>query len=208
MLQLGGSQQRSSSGMVLHLDVDSAVFDKTPWWPEPLRVTSASGQVKLNYDPLTLDLGLLQAEVNGTNLSLSGQAALTPLGWSYDGQGRVPSVSTKTVMTLWPEMLNTKSRRWFGRNVHNGTLKNLTVDLRQTAGTAALLASSFQFEKADVKFMRHMPVISEGIGYGVFSVMSLFWPWRAAMSKPLRAGGCIWMARPCVCPMCVCLIRR
>ena len=168
LLQLGGSQQRSSSGMVLHLDVDSAVFDKTPWWPEPLRVTAASGQVKLNYDPLTLDLGVLQAEVNGTNLSLSGQAALTPLGWSYDGQGRVPSVSTKTVMTLWPEMLNTKSRRWFGRNVRNGTLKNLTVDLRQTAGTAAILASSFQFEKAEVKFMRHMPVISEGIGYGVF----------------------------------------
>ena len=87
MLQLGGSSQRSSSGMVLNLDVDSAIFDKTPWWPEPLRVTAASGQVKLNYDPLTLDLGLLQAEVNGTNLSLSGQAALTPLGWSYDGAG-------------------------------------------------------------------------------------------------------------------------
>jgi len=97
---------------------------------------------------LRLIWGVLQAEVNGTNLSLSGQAALTPLGWSYDGQGRVPSVSTKTVMTLWPEMLNTKSRRWFGRNVRNGTLKNLTVDLRQTVGTAALLASSFQFEKA------------------------------------------------------------
>ena len=72
LLQLGGSSQRSSSGMVLHLDVDRADFDKTPWWSEPLRVTAATGQVKLNYDPLTLDLGLLQAKVNGTDLSLSG----------------------------------------------------------------------------------------------------------------------------------------
>ena len=168
LLQQGGASERSSSGMVLHLDVDSAVFDKTPWWPEPLRVTVASGQVKLNYDPLTLDLGLLQAEVNGTDLSLSGTAALTPLGWSFDGQGRVPSVDTQTVLTLWPEMLSAKSRRWFGQNVRKGTLKNLSFDLRQAAGTAAVLASSFQFEEAEVKFMRHMPVISEGLGYGVF----------------------------------------
>jgi hypothetical protein len=168
LLQLGGSSQRSSSGMVLHLDVDRADFDKTPWWPEPLRVTAATGQVKLNYDPLTLDLGLLQAKVNGTDLSLSGHGVLTPLGWSYDGQGRVPSVDSQTVMSLWPEMLKSKSRRWFGQNVHKGTMKNVTVDLRQTAGTAAVLASSFQFEQAEVKFMRHMPVISEGLGYGVF----------------------------------------
>ena len=167
LLQLGGSSQRSSSGMVLHLDVDSAVFDKTPWWSEPLQVTAASAQVKLNYDPLTLDLGLLQAEVNGTDLSLSGSAALTPLGWSYNGQGGVPSVGSQTVMTLWPEMLNTKSRRWFGQNVRKGTLKNLSFDLRQAAGTAAVLASSFQFEEAEVKFMPNMPVISEGLGYGV-----------------------------------------
>ena len=168
LLQLGGSSQRSSSGMVLHLDVDRADFDKTPWWSEPLRVTAATGQVKLNYDPLTLDLGLLQAKVNGTDLSLSGHAVLTPLGWSYDGQGRVPSVDTQTVMSLWPEMLKSKSRRWFGQNVHKGTMKNVTVDLRQTAGTAAVLASSFQFEEAEVKFMRHMPVISGGLGYGIF----------------------------------------
>ena len=168
LLQLGGSSQRSSSGMVLHLDVDRADFDNTPWWSEPLRVTAATGQVKLNYDPLTLDLGLLQAKVNGTDLSLSGHGVLTPLGWSYDGQGRVPSVDSQTVMSLWPEMLKSKSRRWFGQNVHKGTMKNVTVDLRQTAGTAAVLASSFQFEQAEVKFMRHMPVISEGLGYGVF----------------------------------------
>ena len=168
LLQLGGSSQRSSSGMVLHLDVDRADFDKTPWWSEPLRVTAATGQVKLNYDPLTLDLGLLQAKVNGTDLSLSGHGVLTPLGWSYDGQGRVPSVDSQTVMSLWPEMLKSKSRRWFGQNVHKGTMKNVTVDLRQTAGTPAVLASSFQFEQAEVKFMRHMPVISEGLGYGVF----------------------------------------
>ncbi|MDB4169157.1 DUF3971 domain-containing protein [Planktomarina sp.] len=168
LLQLGGSSRRSSSGMVLHLDVDRADFAKTPWWSEPLRATAATGQVKLNYDPLTLDLGLLQAKVNGTDLSLSGHAVLTPLGWSYDGQGRVPSVDTQTMMSLWPEMLKSKSRRWFGQNVHKGTMKNVTVDLRQTAGTAAVLASSFQFEEAEVKFMRHMPVISEGLGYGVF----------------------------------------
>ncbi|MDG1744836.1 MAG: AsmA-like C-terminal region-containing protein [Planktomarina sp.] len=168
LLQQGGASQSRSSGMVLHLDLDRAVFDKTPWWPEPLRVTRATGQLKLNYDPLTLDLGLMQAEVNGADLSLSGHAALTPLGWSYDGQGRVPSVDTQTLMTLWPDMLKSKSRRWFGQNVRKGTMKNLTVDLRQTAGTAAVLASSFQFEEAEVKFMRHMPVISEGLGYGVF----------------------------------------
>ena len=168
LLQLGGSSRRSSSGMVLHLDVDRADFDKTPWWSEPLRATAATGQVKLNYDPLTLDLGLLQAKVNGTDLSLSGHAVLTPLGWSFDGQGRVPSVDIQTVMSLWPEMLKSKSRRWFGQNVHKGTMKNVTVDLRQTVGTAAVLASSFQFEEAEVKFMRHMPVISEGLGYGVF----------------------------------------
>jgi len=127
LLQLGGSSQRSSSGMVLHLDVDSAVFDKTPWLSEPLQVTAASAQVKLNYDPLTLDLGLLQAEVNGTDLSLSGSAALTPLGWSYNGQGGVPAVGSQTVMSLWPEMLKTKAGAGLGKTCAREHLKTLAL---------------------------------------------------------------------------------
>ena len=74
----------------------------------------------------------------------------------------------KLAMTLWPEALKPKSRRWFNENVKKGSLKNLTVQARQAAGGPVTLASSFQFDQAEVKFMRFMPVISDGIGYGTF----------------------------------------
>ena len=157
---------KSSSGLVLHLDVENAVFSKTPWWRDPVLVSKAIGQMKINYDPLQIDLGELRAQINDAKLSLSGKASLEPLGWSFRIQGEAHEVQPQTAMTLWPEALKPKARRWFKENVREGNLKNLTLQARQVAGSPATLASSFQFDKADIKFMRFMPVISDVIGYG------------------------------------------
>ena len=159
---------KSSGGLVLHLDVENAVLSKTPWWRDPVAVSKATGQMKINYDPLKIDLGKFLAQINGAKVSLSGKASLEPSGWSFGMQGEAQEVHAQTAMTLWPEALKPKSRRWFNENVKKGNLKNLTVQARQAAGGPAILASSFQFDQAEVKFMRFMPVISDGIGYGTF----------------------------------------
>jgi hypothetical protein len=67
---------KSSGGLVLHLDVENAVLSKTPWWRDPVAVSKATGQMKINYDPLKIDLGKFLAQINGAKVSLSGKASL------------------------------------------------------------------------------------------------------------------------------------
>ena len=158
----------SSSGMVLHLNVEDSNFSETPWWQDPVTISKASSQLKIKYDPLQVNLGQFQAEVNGAQLLMSGKASLDPLGWSFNFVGRAPAVSAETVILLWPETLKPKSRSWFEKNVKAGTVKNLTVNAQKIVGAEPTLASSFQFDNADVRFMRLMPDIVDGVGYGNF----------------------------------------
>lgn len=159
---------RSANGMVLHLDVENAVFFETPWLPDPVTISNASTQMKINYSPLKVDIGQLHAQVNGAQMSLSGKAYLEPLGWSYELRAKAPDLQAQTIIKLWPEALKPKSRLWFKTNVKKGNIKNLFLQARQSAGSTVTLASSFEFDQADVKFMPFMPVISDAVGYGTF----------------------------------------
>ena len=169
LLESDLANDMSSSGMVLHLNVEDSVLMDTPWWQDPVTVSKASSQLKINYDPLQIDVGQFQAEVNGAQFSMSGKAKLEPLGWSFNLLGRAPALGANNVISLWPANLKPKSRRWFEGNVKSGMVKNLTVDARQVAGAVPTLASSFQFDNTDVRFMRSMPRILNGAGYGTFA---------------------------------------
>ncbi len=155
------------NGMILNLEVDSAELNSTPWWANRVQVSDASSQIKITYNPLQLDVGQIQAQVNGKKVTGSGSASLTPLGWTSNLRIKIPSLDSSGLLKLWPLGQKVKSRKWFEKNVKSGFFKNLTINAKKDAGRAFQVVSSFNFEKANVKFMKHMPVISDGSGYGI-----------------------------------------
>ena len=163
----------SSTGMVLHLNVEDSVLSKTPWWQEPVTVSNASSQLKINYDPLKINLGQFQADINGAQFSVFGEAELEPLGWSFELLAEAQAIDSKVLISLWPNFLKPKSRRWFEINVNRGNIRNLTVDAQQLVGEKPTLVSSFQFDDTDLIFKQFMPEILDGAGYGVFEENSL-----------------------------------
>ena len=179
---------RSANGMVLHLDVKNASFLETPWLQDPVTISDASTQMKINYSPLKIDIGQLHAQVNGAQISLSGKADWEPLGWSYELSGTAPNLQAQTILKLWPDALKPKSRSWFKKNVERGNVKNLFLQAHQSAGSTVTLASSFEFDQADVKFMRFMPVISDGVGYGTFEKDELVLTLKSGYVKASQGG--------------------
>ena len=163
----------SSTGMVLHLNVEDSVLSKTPWWQEHVTVSNASSQLKINYHPLQINLGQFQADINGAQFSLSGEANLEPSGWSFELLGEAPIIDSTVLISLWPKFLKPKSRRWFGVNVKEGEVRNLTVDAQKLVGAKPTFASSFQFEDSDIIFQKFMPGIVDAAGYGTFEENAL-----------------------------------
>ena len=178
----------SSTGMVLHLNVEDSVLSKTPWWQDPVTVSNASSQLKINYDPLQINLGQFQADVNGAQFSVSGEANLERLGWSFKLLGEAPEIDSKVLISLWPNFLKPKSRRWFEVNVNGGKIKNLTVDVQQLVDNKPTLASSFQFDDTDLTFKRFMPEILDGAGYGAFEENALTLVMQSGYVEALEGG--------------------
>tara|TARA_B100000780_G_scaffold198421_1_gene140290 strand:- start:1043 stop:4243 length:3201 start_codon:yes stop_codon:yes gene_type:complete len=177
-----------ANGMVLHLDVENAILLKTPWLQDPVTISNASTQMKINYSPLKIDVGQLHAQVNGAQMSLSGKANMEPLGWSYEMRGKAPDLQAQTILKLWPKILKPKSYRWFKENVKKGSMKNLTLHARKSAGSIVDLASSFQFDQADVRFMRFMPMVLDGVGYGTFQKDQLVLTLQSGYVKASEGG--------------------
>ena len=168
-----GEDGHLSDGMILDLEVDSADLQSTPWWAENVKISEATSQIKITYSPLQVDVGQIQARVNGANIIGSGRASLMPAGWISNLNVEIPSLSSKDLLKFWPLGQKIKSRKWFEQNVNLGTFKNLRINANKNVGREFEVASSFSFENANIKFMKHMPVISNGSGYGMLEGSAL-----------------------------------
>jgi hypothetical protein len=76
-----GENGHLSDGMILALEVDSAELGSIPWWADDVKVSKATSQIKITYSPLQVDVGQIQARVNGANIIGTGSASLIPAGW-------------------------------------------------------------------------------------------------------------------------------
>ena len=168
-----GEDGHLSDGMILDLEVDSAELQSTSWWADNVKISGATSQIKITYSPLHVDVGQFQARVNGASIIGSGNASLKPAGWVSNLNVQIPSLGAKDLLKLWPLGQRVKSRKWFEQNVNLGTLRNLRISTKKNVGRASQVASSFSFENANIKFMKHMPMISNGSGYGMLEESAL-----------------------------------
>ncbi len=156
-----------SSGMILNLQVDNTDLKFRSWWDDRFDISEGVVQLKINYEPLRVDVGHIQALVNGVKISGKGLASLNQSGWSYEMQSSVPTLKVRELLNFWPAGFKEKSHKWFNENIEKGTLRNLTVFMKQNDQPKPELLSSFEFENANIKFLKHMPSISDGSGYGL-----------------------------------------
>lgn len=135
----------------------------------PPKLESASADLRLRFDPFTLELGELVIIDGDSRMVAKGAARAVPAGWDLALDAQIDQMTPTRFVDFWPNGMKPGSRNWFATRVTGGELHNLTLGLRRSPAQAAQLAVSYEFRDNQVQFMRSMPPIQDAAG--VASIM-------------------------------------
>ncbi|MFN7224533.1 MAG: hypothetical protein ACK4MS_10985 [Paracoccaceae bacterium] len=157
--------RRSPAGFLGQVQISEAQIDPEGLFESPLRFTSGAMDARLTLDPFRLDIGQVSlVEETGRRLSLAGRVDVLPAGWQVALDLGLDAIAHDRLLQLWPKSAVPATRNWVGQNVAQGLLTNVKAALRVTPGQDPRLALGYEFDKAEVRFLRTLPPIRNGKG--------------------------------------------
>lgn len=147
------------------VSVTEAQIDPEGLFERPLTFTQGGIDARLTLDPFRLEIGQISLiEERGRRLSLKGRAEVAPSGWDIALDLGLDAIAHDRLFQLWPVSLVPKTREWLGENVTEGLLQNVRAALRLSPGKEPKVYLGYEFEEAQVRFVRGLPPIRYGKG--------------------------------------------
>jgi Protein of unknown function len=151
--------------MVAQFDLSDLVANPAALYETPVAIDKARMDLRLRLDPFELTLGEAFVSDQGRSLRLWGDLAADQRGWQLALEGALDAVSPDRLLELWPRRVGNKTRTWLQDNLLAGDLSNIDLSLRATPGTRPLVHLNFEFDKADIRFVKTMPPIRDAAGH-------------------------------------------
>ncbi|MFQ1700980.1 DUF3971 domain-containing protein [Loktanella agnita] len=148
---------------------DDLTLNPAEVYPSPVEVPQARVDLRLRFDPFRIDLGEMVVADEDMRLRADGFVAATEDGWQVSLDADINTLSPEKLLRFWPEGLKPGSRKWVAENVFAARLHDLHAGFRLVPGARPELAANFAFSEAEVRFMRHMPHITGGVGVAAVS---------------------------------------
>ncbi|MFO1175067.1 MAG: DUF3971 domain-containing protein [Paracoccaceae bacterium] len=121
---------------------------------------------QLDLDPFRLDIGQFALLDQGNRIRGKALISAGEQGWSVALDAGADRIGTDRVLALWPVGAVPHTRDWLAQNVTAGTLSDVRAALRITPGEKPRFGLDFRFADAEVRFLRSMPPVTGGAGYG------------------------------------------
>jgi hypothetical protein len=130
-------------------------------------VSFAKGALDLRYktEDLRMDVGQLVLTDQGATIVAQGHVEVGEQGWEAALDANIGSITQDRLLALWPVSAVDKTRGWLTSNIRAGQLKNAAAALRLEPGAPLNSSVTFDFEDAEVRYMKTLPVIQGGRGY-------------------------------------------
>lgn len=135
----------------------------------PVEMTGGALDLRVAGAPLAIDIGQFVLTDAEAEYRLKGRLERREKGWEAAIEAQIPELSQARLMALWPVQLKTGTRRWMSDMIERGWLKDITLAARLPAGGAPRMGLTFDFTGLDGRFMRAMPPILGGRGYGTMT---------------------------------------
>lgn len=139
----------------------------------PPEVTQAAVDLRLRFDPFTVEIGQAVMIDGETRMTAHGELAATDAGWRIAIDAAIDRIAPERLVAFWPLTMKPRTRQWVSNNLTEGQLFNLVAGFRLAPERAANLAVGFEFEGAQVKFLRHIPPIRQAKGAASIESSSL-----------------------------------
>jgi len=134
-------------------------------YEEPIDLTGADADFRLELDPFRISLGRLQIRDHSKTLLVQGSLQADPKGWRVAVDGQMDGIVPTRLLALWPKTLVPKTRKWLTENILGGQINNIDMALRRAPELPQQTYLAFDYSEASVRFMRHMPPIEKGKGH-------------------------------------------
>ena len=160
---------------------------------EPAVFETGALDLRLRPSPFAVDIGQMVLVEGDTRLSATGRVAVTGTGLEAALDAEVTELDRDRLLALWPVALKPKTRKWLTENVEAVTFRDARVAVRQAAGQPPRLQLNFDFEGLATRYMRAMPLLRDGRGYGVMTEQRLDLKlYEGSVTPP--AGGALSLA--------------
>ena len=161
----GALGARLPSAFLGQVAITEAQIDPEGLFERPLVFTAGAMDARLTLRPFRLDIGQITLiEEKGRRLSLAGRAVVQPEGWQLALDLGLDSIAHDRLLQLWPKTAVANTREWVGRNVAKGVLTDVKAALRVMPGQEPRLSLGYEFDGAEVRFLRTLPPIHDGRG--------------------------------------------
>ncbi|SEP55576.1 DUF3971 domain-containing protein [Thalassovita taeanensis] len=134
-------------------------------FPQPVKFDAATMDIRLGLEPFVLTLGQMTLSEAGQVLVLDGSLKAEPEGWQAALNGQMERIDPELVLSLWPEAMKEKTRKWITENLHSARLSKGQLAFRKAPTEPAETYLGFQFDEASATFVKTLPPITGGSGH-------------------------------------------
>ncbi|SEK17621.1 YhdP family protein [Pacificibacter marinus] len=151
-------------------DIDRFSADPKDIFTQPVEFDEGALDLQLTLDPFSVQLGQMALRRGDLWVRGSGGAKATPDGWSMSLDAAVDSMQVADLMSFWPESVSPKTRVWLDTNITAGVYNDVGVSVRLAPGAQTPQTHlGWNFEDAEVRFMKTLPPVTAGAGYGTIA---------------------------------------
>ncbi len=144
-----------------------AGIDITPdaGFGQPVSFDGGALDFRLRLAPFEVTLGQLVLLDGDAQILARGQVSAEQDEWRAVLDADVDEITVEKLRALWPARLASRTREWIVENVIASRIHDVSVNLRATPGAEPVMALSFRFSGAVVRYLKTLPVVADGIGY-------------------------------------------
>jgi hypothetical protein len=150
--------------------IDQVTADPRGVFDQPLAFDAGQVDLQLSLEPFSVTLGQLALKHGDLWLRAKGSADATSQGWNLSVDTEIDAMQATELMSFWPDGVVPKTREWIVENIKSATYKDIAMSFRLAPGaTTPQTHLGWSFEDADVRFMKALPSVTAGAGYGTIS---------------------------------------
>lgn len=135
------------------------------FYAEPVALDNAEIDFRLQTNPFKIDIGRLDLFDGAQTRHAFGTLKAQPDGWQVALDARTASIDPARIIELWPAAVKTKTRDWLAANLIDADISNADFALRLAPNEPPRTYIAFDYQDAEVKFLRTLPPITQARGH-------------------------------------------
>ncbi|MGJ8583010.1 MAG: hypothetical protein ACSHXD_02865 [Marinosulfonomonas sp.] len=155
--------------MLAQYQLSDLKIEKGSVFDTPVTYSKGAMDIRMQLAPFSVDFGQVVLMDGAEKVEASGRATVVDGSWDISGDVGINEMGYDRVLSLWPTAVAPNTRKWLGANLNGGRFKDMHAAFRKKPNEPLRRHIGFQFEDADVRFLKTMPHITDGAGYATIA---------------------------------------